>query len=340
MEGGEHHGGGVRRTELVLVAHDGCDQVPRHPLASRMSPLRYKEMAMPADPPLDIRIRPATLEDREFLHRIAPRLLVGYASWRDQERMLKTVDGFLQGDLEAPADRGMMVIAERADGTRLGVAGVAHNVNFTGERQAYLGELASDASSSRRWSAGRGTTDTTSWCWTPARPTSGRGLSTSTWDTGKRACVWRSSWGRRRDRDTRPDAPAAGPGRAPGRRAQVPGLRLPTMPDWRRVPDRRRLPLGLLQGRGQVRRILVEALGEVMEGGAHFPALVPPPGLVQDLILVNRVIQARDEAVHLDVIGGCHLTPPAGSQHPACRPSYPAASNTPYSRTKSRSRVL
>ncbi|HZU13331.1 MAG TPA: GNAT family N-acetyltransferase [Chloroflexota bacterium] len=97
---------------------------------------------MPADPPLDIRIRPATLEDREFLHRIAPRLLVGYASWRDQERMLKTVDGFLQGDLEAPADRGMMVIAERADGTRLGVAGVAHNVNFTGERQAYLGELA------------------------------------------------------------------------------------------------------------------------------------------------------------------------------------------------------
>ena len=35
-----------------------------------------------------------------------------------------------------------MFIAERSDGTRLGVATVAHHVNFTGEPQAYLGELA------------------------------------------------------------------------------------------------------------------------------------------------------------------------------------------------------
>jgi GNAT superfamily N-acetyltransferase len=56
--------------------------------------------------------------------------------------MLATMEGFLMESLDRPAEEGAMFIAEGSDGEPLGVVGVAHHVNFTGERQAYLGELA------------------------------------------------------------------------------------------------------------------------------------------------------------------------------------------------------
>lgn len=89
-----------------------------------------------------VRIRPATPDDKEFMHRIAPRLLVGYAPWRDATRMLTTMERFLLESLAARGDKAMMFIAERADGTPLGVVTISGNVNFTGEPQAYMGELA------------------------------------------------------------------------------------------------------------------------------------------------------------------------------------------------------
>lgn len=97
---------------------------------------------MPAPHPPDVRIRPATPGDREFLRQIASRLLVGYAPWRDASRMLATMERFLLEGLEASPEKGMMFIAEGSDGTRLGAVSIAHHVNFSGERQAYLGELA------------------------------------------------------------------------------------------------------------------------------------------------------------------------------------------------------
>lgn len=90
----------------------------------------------------EVRIRLATPADREFLHRIAPRLVIGVAPWRDAVRMLTTMEGYLIENLTAPPEKGAMFIAEGANGIRLGVVTVAHNVNFTGERQAYMGELA------------------------------------------------------------------------------------------------------------------------------------------------------------------------------------------------------
>jgi GNAT superfamily N-acetyltransferase len=97
---------------------------------------------LPAHHPGHIRIRPAASHDRDFLHGIAPRLLVGTAPWRDPRRMLATMERFLFETLDASPQDGMMFVAERSDGVQLGVAGVAHHVNFTGELQAYLGELA------------------------------------------------------------------------------------------------------------------------------------------------------------------------------------------------------
>lgn len=97
---------------------------------------------MPAHHPPDVMIRPAAQDDRGFVRQLAPRLLVGYAAWRDASLMLHTMERFLLESFEAPPDRGMMFIAERSDGARLGAVSVAHNVNFTGEPQAYMGELA------------------------------------------------------------------------------------------------------------------------------------------------------------------------------------------------------
>lgn len=91
--------------------------------------------------PSGIRIRAATPDDKEFAHQIAPRLLVGYAPWRDHARMLATMERFLLESLEASPDKGMTFIAERLGGIRLGIVSVAQHVNFTGEPQAYLGEL-------------------------------------------------------------------------------------------------------------------------------------------------------------------------------------------------------
>lgn len=97
---------------------------------------------MPASDPPDVQIRPTAPDDREFLRQIAPRLLVGYASWRDATPMLTTMERFLLESLQTPPEKGAMFIAEGADGTRLGVVNVVHHTHFTGERQAYMGELA------------------------------------------------------------------------------------------------------------------------------------------------------------------------------------------------------
>ncbi len=90
----------------------------------------------------DVCVRLATPADRDFLIRMAPRLLAGYAPWRDADRMLSTMEGFLIENLETSPEKGAMFIAQRSDGTPLGVVSVADHTNFTGERQAYLGELA------------------------------------------------------------------------------------------------------------------------------------------------------------------------------------------------------
>jgi GNAT superfamily N-acetyltransferase len=86
-------------------------------------------------------IRPADRSDRDFLCEITPRLLMGYAAWRDPARMYTTMQGYLLENLELPEEKGAMFIAE-SDAGPLGVVSVSHNVNFTGERQAYIGELA------------------------------------------------------------------------------------------------------------------------------------------------------------------------------------------------------
>lgn len=95
--------------------------------------------SLPAGP---VRVRPFHPEDRALVLGLAPRLVLGIAPWRDPEQMLAVMRRYLVDDLEAIGPQSAVLVAEDGQGTRLGFVTVGHNVNFTGEVQAYIGELA------------------------------------------------------------------------------------------------------------------------------------------------------------------------------------------------------
>lgn len=88
-------------------------------------------------------VRAATDEDRTFLERLAPRLIIGTAPWIRPAVMLETMRGFLLADLErCGGDASAVFIAEAADGSPVGAVTIDQNKHFTGESQDYIGELA------------------------------------------------------------------------------------------------------------------------------------------------------------------------------------------------------
>lgn len=100
--------------------------MPEHPQSSRAS----------------IRVRPYRAEDRAFVVGLAPRLVVGCAPWRDHGRMLATMRHFIEEDADRADGPATLLVAEDAVGERLGFVTIADHVNFTGEPEAYVGELA------------------------------------------------------------------------------------------------------------------------------------------------------------------------------------------------------
>jgi GNAT superfamily N-acetyltransferase len=93
-------------------------------------------------PPPQWRIRPATEEDRDFLERLAPRLTVGLATWRDPDAMEATARRWLLENLERMGPDSTVFIAEALDGVPVGAATIQRSQHFTGAPQADLGELA------------------------------------------------------------------------------------------------------------------------------------------------------------------------------------------------------
>jgi ribosomal protein S18 acetylase RimI-like enzyme len=62
--------------------------------------------------------------------------------WRDLQLCLTTVQGWITESINKHGQDNMVFIAEDDQGERLGFATVTHETHFTGERQAYIGELA------------------------------------------------------------------------------------------------------------------------------------------------------------------------------------------------------
>jgi ribosomal protein S18 acetylase RimI-like enzyme len=92
--------------------------------------------------PNRVRVRPFRADDREFVLELAPRLVIGCAPWRDPEKMRAAMRGFLEEDAERAGERSAVFVAEDEHGELLGAVTVGHHVNFTGEVEAYIGELA------------------------------------------------------------------------------------------------------------------------------------------------------------------------------------------------------
>lgn len=97
-----------------------------------------------------ILVRAATPDDSAFVASLAPRLVIGMAPWRDPERMLAAMSGFIFEDLARMGAKSTMLIATDAQAAPLGFITVARQLNFTGEPQAYIGELAVAADAERR----------------------------------------------------------------------------------------------------------------------------------------------------------------------------------------------
>ncbi len=92
--------------------------------------------------PHTILVRLYRAADREFVLSLAPRLAIGIPAWRDPQKMIATARSWLAGSIEKHGQKTMVFVAEDEQGERLGVATVSQSTHFTGEDQAYVGELA------------------------------------------------------------------------------------------------------------------------------------------------------------------------------------------------------
>ncbi len=97
-----------------------------------------------------IRVRPYVPTDREFVLSLAPRLAIGIPSWRDSQKMMVTAHGWITESIEQQGKKTIVFVAENEQGERLGFATVSHRTHFTGEDQAYIGELATSEAAERR----------------------------------------------------------------------------------------------------------------------------------------------------------------------------------------------
>ena len=89
-----------------------------------------------------VHVRPYVSNDRAFVLSLAPRLAIGMQPWRDLTLWLKAVEGWLTESMEQHNQKTMVLVAEDEQGELLGFATVSHSTHFTGQRQAYIGELA------------------------------------------------------------------------------------------------------------------------------------------------------------------------------------------------------
>jgi len=89
-----------------------------------------------------LRVLQYVSSDHEFVLSLASRLAIGIPPWRDPQKMIATVQGWITESIKQHGNKTMVIVAEDEHGERLGFATVSHDTHFTGEGQAYIGELA------------------------------------------------------------------------------------------------------------------------------------------------------------------------------------------------------
>jgi len=97
-----------------------------------------------------LHVRLYTPDDHDFVLSLAPRLAIGMQLWRDSNLWLSTVKSWLVESIKQHNQKTTVLIAEDEQGDRLGFATVSHSEHFTGQRQAYIGELATSETAEGR----------------------------------------------------------------------------------------------------------------------------------------------------------------------------------------------
>lgn len=86
-------------------------------------------------------IRPYRSEDRDAVVALAPRLVEGVATWRDAEAVAEAVHGWVTGSLDRCDDDGYGVLVAARYGQIAGFVTMTTRRHFTGQVDAYIGEL-------------------------------------------------------------------------------------------------------------------------------------------------------------------------------------------------------
>ena len=86
-------------------------------------------------------IRPYRPQDHDALLGLADRLAIGIAPWRSESGMQAAARTWVTTSIKGIGPEGAVFVAEQ-DGAVIGFASVTREVAFTGEAQAYIGELA------------------------------------------------------------------------------------------------------------------------------------------------------------------------------------------------------
>ena len=97
-----------------------------------------------------LRVRPYIPTDHTFVLNLAPRLAIGMQPWRDLQLWLTTVESWLTESINQHNQKTMVFIAEDEQGERFGFATVSQSTHFTGQRQAYIGGLATSETAEGR----------------------------------------------------------------------------------------------------------------------------------------------------------------------------------------------
>lgn len=97
-----------------------------------------------------VEIRPVQPGEHAQVLALAPRLAEGVAAWRDPQPVLRAVRGWVESSLDAASQPDHAVYVAIADGRVAGVVTVCERAHFTGQVDAYVGELAVDSNLERR----------------------------------------------------------------------------------------------------------------------------------------------------------------------------------------------
>jgi ribosomal protein S18 acetylase RimI-like enzyme len=91
---------------------------------------------------LAIEVRAYRPADRDQVLALAPRLAEWVAAWRDPAAVLDAVQGWVRGSIEACGQPGHGVYVAAVGDEIAGFISVSERTHFTGQADAYVGELA------------------------------------------------------------------------------------------------------------------------------------------------------------------------------------------------------